>query len=668
MTSLNKSYNIVDFQNSDFLSITKSFEKLKNSFINQNVPYHLDGENEFFNGHLPRLWEYSSAILLSGIQKNETVLDAGAAYSLLSPWLSLHEYNVWANDITPYHQQRKKQIQFTKKKFPLDIYNLAKTNYPDGFFDKVFCISVLEHINPTLIPDVLTELFRVLKPGGTLTMTFDFYKEHIPYGTGNFHGAKYCQYFSIDSIQAFFANTEFKFIESGFEDDTNWESPPIFGEYNFGRVFLTKPKVIFPINKSCVKLEKKPYKIAHTSFDFYYGGIQEQVQNIVEYSTRQEIEHIVIAKDGGPLEQWMIDNKKPYVLIPDSQIADFCDMYDIDLVIAHTINGTPVEEHLYAYQLYNLGIPTIDLHYCAYQGIYPDWLFTKIVTNAHSTLKYIPSNKVLIIPLSVNHSRLETFLSREEIKKIWNIPKESIVIGRLSRLEPTKLIEQTIIAMSEIKSRYDKPLFFIIGGAEALFKNKGVYFSSLQNLAKEKGVEILFTGPIYGHKKAELLNLIDINLAPTSFEGYGLIFIEPAFCQVPTVTFDHSANKEVVGAGGVVVPYGDMDALVDATLTLINDAGLRERLGQTAMDQVMSRNLPQMWCDSIEKVIVETLELPEHRSVTALPLIDGYSLRKLRTGSFLFRKSFKKKVLNKFRAGKHLIYRDLSKIKRMCNI
>lgn len=49
--------------------------------------------------------------------------------------------------------------------------DLRKLPQPDDHFDVIYCLSVLEHTQG--YPEILLELRRVLRPGGTLVVTFD---------------------------------------------------------------------------------------------------------------------------------------------------------------------------------------------------------------------------------------------------------------------------------------------------------------------------------------------------------------------------------------------------------------------------------------------------------------------------------------------------------------
>ncbi len=48
-----------------------------------------------------------------------------------------------------------------------------KMDFADGYFDRVFCLSVLEHIPTVLWGDCMREFERVLRPGGRLIITLD---------------------------------------------------------------------------------------------------------------------------------------------------------------------------------------------------------------------------------------------------------------------------------------------------------------------------------------------------------------------------------------------------------------------------------------------------------------------------------------------------------------
>jgi len=70
---------------------------------------------------------------------------------------------------------------------------------------------------------------------------------------------------------------------------------------------------------------------------------------------------------------------------------------------------------------------------------------------------------------------------------------------------------------------------------------------------------------------------------PTYYgEGVPKVLIEAAACGRPIVTTNQPGCRDIVkdGVNGTLVPPRDVDALVDALRTLINDPGLRSRYGQ----------------------------------------------------------------------------------------
>jgi len=57
--------------------------------------------------------------------------------------------------------------------------SLTRMHFPDGFFDRVFCISVIEHLSEEDALRGMREMARVLKKGGLLAVTVDHDGEHV---------------------------------------------------------------------------------------------------------------------------------------------------------------------------------------------------------------------------------------------------------------------------------------------------------------------------------------------------------------------------------------------------------------------------------------------------------------------------------------------------------
>lgn len=84
----------------------------------------------------------------------------------------------------------------------------------------------------------------------------------------------------------------------------------------------------------------------------------------------------------------------------------------------------------------------------------------------------------------------------------------------------------------------------------------------------------------------------EVAVVPSLYEGFSLPAIEAMACGVPVVATTGGALPEVVGASGetgVLVPPGDPRALAAAIGTLLDDPGLRARLGAAGRARVLER-------------------------------------------------------------------------------
>ena len=109
-----------------------------------------------------RRWEWPFAIINTDIKKGLRVLSAGCIGDPTAKYCIAKGCETHGIDISNHSLSG---LDFKKA----DIRN---TPYRADYFDRIFCISVIEHIwdSPT---KSIEELLRILKPGGRLAVTTD---------------------------------------------------------------------------------------------------------------------------------------------------------------------------------------------------------------------------------------------------------------------------------------------------------------------------------------------------------------------------------------------------------------------------------------------------------------------------------------------------------------
>lgn len=137
------------------------------------------GSDWGIKGH-NRPWVLASG----GWQPGMQVLDVGAGYSDLPYQLvQEHRVNAWVADDFGLESdeplwQRWGDPKELASKFPGVQYVFKRLGkpvdeLPEGYFDRVYSASVLEHVSADQIDDVLDHMYRLLRPGGLMLHTVD---------------------------------------------------------------------------------------------------------------------------------------------------------------------------------------------------------------------------------------------------------------------------------------------------------------------------------------------------------------------------------------------------------------------------------------------------------------------------------------------------------------
>jgi glycosyltransferase involved in cell wall biosynthesis len=99
---------------------------------------------------------------------------------------------------------------------------------------------------------------------------------------------------------------------------------------------------------------------------------------------------------------------------------------------------------------------------------------------------------------------------------------------------------------------------------------------------------VTFTGYVPDQELPGLLNLAELLVYPSHYEGFGLPVLEAMACGTPVVCSDAASLPEVVGQAGLLVRPGDPKHLSAAIGRLIEDPALRQDLRLRGLERARS--------------------------------------------------------------------------------
>ncbi len=97
----------------------------------------------------------------------------------------------------------------------------------------------------------------------------------------------------------------------------------------------------------------------------------------------------------------------------------------------------------------------------------------------------------------------------------------------------------------------------------------------------------------------------DLFAMPTRAEAFGMVFQEAAAAGLPAIGTRVGAIPEIVvdGETGILVPPGDVGALAKALTAMVDDAGVRERMGAAARERILTRGDPAAYASRLANLL-----------------------------------------------------------------
>ncbi len=187
---------------------------------------------------------------------------------------------------------------------------------------------------------------------------------------------------------------------------------------------------------------------------------------------------------------------------------------------------------------------------------------------------WVAAEKVRIVPNAIPP------ISAPEVK-VERRRSETTRFLYLSTLDPEKGAHSFVDAALILGSRWPD-IEFVLAGQPAST-------GTLEDLVAKVGASggrtrVEFVGPVYGEEKARLLRSVDVFVFPTRYkhENFPLVNLEAMSAGLPVISTTQGCVRDQVDDGitGILVPPGDIHALVQAMEELHRNSALRTRLGE----------------------------------------------------------------------------------------
>lgn len=178
----------------------------------------------------------------------------------------------------------------------------------------------------------------------------------------------------------------------------------------------------------------------------------------------------------------------------------------------------------------------------------------------------IPPARVNVVPLGFTPRTLPS-VTRSEC----GLQEDAFYLITVGRLIRRKRHADVLAALARLPEEIQ---YLVVGD--------GPESGALQRRANELGVtkRVRWLGALSEDDKYRYLSCADVFVLASEHEGFGIVLQEAMWTGLPIVTTHDGGQEDVVEAerNALLVPVGDVDAIVAAIRRLHGDAGLRARM------------------------------------------------------------------------------------------
>jgi len=186
---------------------------------------------------------------------------------------------------------------------------------------------------------------------------------------------------------------------------------------------------------------------------------------------------------------------------------------------------------------------------------------------------------------------------RRTFRQKYGIAEDTIVLITIARLFMLKGHKYIIESARELSKQFDNAIWLFVGDG-----NLADHFKKqVRQLGLSK--KIKFTGLLPPSQIPLAIASSDILVHCSLREGLARTLPQAMLCAKPAVSFDIDGAREVINEdSGRLIEPKNVEQLTRACAELLEDTGLREKLGKAGRESVKEKFAPKTMVDIIESV------------------------------------------------------------------
>ncbi|HEV3121034.1 MAG TPA: glycosyltransferase family 4 protein [Isosphaeraceae bacterium] len=196
----------------------------------------------------------------------------------------------------------------------------------------------------------------------------------------------------------------------------------------------------------------------------------------------------------------------------------------------------------------------------------------------------IPRSRVLKLPMAIEPSDV-TGGDRNHLRECLGIGGEPPVVGQLGALHPNKGTHDLVRALMQLNASRPSaaPIHLLLAGASS---PEWEAFSATIPADARRWLHDL--GNLPQTEVPHFYAALDVFAMPSRTDSFGIVFLEAWANGKPVVAAAAGGVPEVVEheKTGLLIPFGDANALAQVIQSLLDDPAKRKRLGQAGKARV----------------------------------------------------------------------------------